>query len=443
MRKKVLLAEQSDAIRSIAESILHQNGYDVITADSADKAKEYIITAQPNILIIGADLKDSNGNFLYDTLDTSETTSRIPLLLIEDPNGRELPYPPEVVLPRPFDPKEFLERVTLFVGGGDSKPKDSVETVDPFTGASVDDEFLDTALGIDSIEVEDSEVMDKTWITSKLRIPPKSGTGDAHDLIQSENGSADDMTNTHRKVETLMIRDSEDKPAAEDSTPPKPVSESSKIQLSSDQYGLAEQEESLPSETQTPAEKDHDYDWFLKEIQKDNADTSKPPADTSKKNDSGIIKTPTSDSLEQVKTPASPPEIMPGGVDHFISEFKKEAEQISAELASPVTEEQLKADFESEISDDEVAPPKIHDRTEVNAPVSEPEIMAEVTPPAQKAEDSTPASSVDPEEVHHMCTYLAELLAEKLAKKIADRIDPEELYNMIKDDLPRLIAGEK
>ena len=99
MRKKVLLAEQSDAIRTIAESLLHQNGYDVINASDADKAKSLIITSQPNLLIVGADLKDSQGTYLYDALSENEATAGIPILFIADPDGRQIPYPDEVILP--------------------------------------------------------------------------------------------------------------------------------------------------------------------------------------------------------------------------------------------------------------------------------------------------------------------------------------------------------
>ena len=122
MPKKILLAEKSDAIRAIAESLLHQNGYDVISASSTEKAKELIITSQPNMLIVGADLKDPADKYLYDSIEENPATSSIPLLLIADPEGRSLPYPDEVILTRPFDPREFIEKVRLFVGSGIEKP---------------------------------------------------------------------------------------------------------------------------------------------------------------------------------------------------------------------------------------------------------------------------------------------------------------------------------
>jgi DNA-binding response OmpR family regulator len=168
MRKKIMVAEQSDAIRSIAESILHQNGYDVITASTVGKAKEFIIAASPNMIIIGADMKDDNGKYLYDLLEESEQTSSIPLLLIADPDGRSISYPDEVILPRPFDQKDFLERVQLFVGGGAISESGQVSETKPSASMAVDDELLDAALGLDNIEVEDSEVLDKTSTGIKI-----------------------------------------------------------------------------------------------------------------------------------------------------------------------------------------------------------------------------------------------------------------------------------
>ena len=40
MRKRVLLAEQSDAIRGVAETVLRQNGFEVIPITTAEKALE-------------------------------------------------------------------------------------------------------------------------------------------------------------------------------------------------------------------------------------------------------------------------------------------------------------------------------------------------------------------------------------------------------------------
>jgi len=132
MHKKILVVEQSDAIRSIAETLLHQQGYDVLSASTADKAKELILSGEPNMLIIGADIKGSDGRFLYDSISDLKQASALPLLLIEDPEKADLPYPPEIVLPRPFDPDAFIDRVKLFIGEGSPSVSETVVESDPF-----------------------------------------------------------------------------------------------------------------------------------------------------------------------------------------------------------------------------------------------------------------------------------------------------------------------
>ncbi|MBN2226758.1 MAG: hypothetical protein JW763_05290 [candidate division Zixibacteria bacterium] len=448
MRKKVLLVEQSDAIRTIAESLLHQNGYDVIDASNADKAKALIITSQPNLLIIGADMKDSQGTYLYDALSENDATAGIPILFIADPDGRQIPYPDEVILPRPFDPKEFVERVVLFVGpSGQAREEDKIVEADPFSSGSVDDEILDAALGMDQIEVEDSEEMNSTQMTGKLRIP----------VEPVKDGPYVDGNDT-TKVESLMIRDEDtqikkkEQVKAEEEPP-------TKLELAQDQYGLMEPdalEPDLPN--QTPAEPDHDYDWFINEMQKDVAKAVEGDAPAPKPGDKHITKTGNSEYLEQIgpqkknAVPApTPAEIRPGGVDDFISEFKKEVAEISktttATKSTPngkVSEQDLKSQFESEIDQITDEQP-LEERATFAERESMPQAttVAETDPADATGKLKVPVEGVDPEEIRHFCNYLAELLAEKLAKKIADRINREELLAMAREELPKLVSGKK
>lgn len=415
MRKKILVAEKSDAIRSIAESILHQNGYDVITASTIEKAKELIITARPNMVIIGADMRDANEVYLYDSLDENKDTSSIPILLIADPEGRSLPYPDEVILPRPFDPKDFLDRVKLFVGGGiEEEPEEKLKTVEPLSMDAVDDEFLDAALGIDQIEVEESEIMHKTNMNLEVDIKSSTSKEDLFEIHRPEDKEKEGLSDSD-KVESLMIRD-DDAPDEK----PKNVksSTSSKLEIAPDQYGLIESEEDH-SKNIDKSNADHDYDWFIKEMQKEATNGSK--AVETPSDDDGELKTrPTSESLEPVNIPETEisepvesesdaqPAINPGGVDGFITEFKKEAEQISSEPCEPTVSQ-----ASQEKSDTSVA-------------------VAEDTP-------SEPQAGMDEVEIHHFVNNLVEVMSEKLAKKIIDKIDKEELYQIIKDDLANIL----
>jgi len=441
MRKKIMVAEKSDAIRSIAETILHQNGYDVLTASTIEKAKELIIAGLPNMVIIGADLKDSEGIYLYDSLDENEVTSSIPLLIIADPDGRELPYPEEVILPRPFNPSEFLERVKLFVGGGLSDDAPGGKTsAESFSVDSVDDEFLDSALGVDNIEVEESEVLNQT--TGITHIKKKADASKKKDVFETHRPDDEEAESKKSEtVESLLIRDEDSGKVISDQNKNGKMAASSKIELSSDQYGLTDEEDSEPKQKspepesdkpKSEGDKNHDYDWFIDEMKKE----TNTPADTPPKNkmgDSGLVKTPTSEAIEPIAFPKeeekpdsskkeqSGAEITPGGVDKFISDFKQEAERINAETD----------DTDSGTSAD--SPGKKATET----------VSTQVVEKKAEAPPQVPTERLIDEEIRHFCTNLVEILSEKLAKKIVDKIDKDELYKTIRQDLQDLISNSK
>lgn len=105
MRKRVLVAHAADATRSIAETVLRQNGYDVIALASADKAKEVLQFARPDLIIVGADLMAPDEHPFYEKIQANPKTSSVPLLIFEPEQPMDLPFPPEVIVPQPFDPK--------------------------------------------------------------------------------------------------------------------------------------------------------------------------------------------------------------------------------------------------------------------------------------------------------------------------------------------------
>lgn len=419
MRKKVLIAEKSDAIRSIAESILHQNGFDVISCSSGDKAKGLIISEQPNLVIIGADICDNNGDFLYNTLCDNKATSSIPLLLIEDPAGNPAPYPPEVVLQRPFEPSDFLSKVSTFIGAGDTPVPEKITEASPFGEGPVNDELLDSALGIDQIEVEESEIMNQTWSARNLTKAAKAAGKDAFDIVQHANGDKEDLTNTG-KVESLMIRDEQHGQKKTDS-----MGESGKIQIENDQYGMTAPQADVKPAPAAPAKADHDYDWFLNEMQKDGSGKKAPKKSELNDSDANLKITQTSDTLEPIGSPMSkkkPSATASGGVDQFISDFKKEMQQISSEgdrRGMRTTENKIRTEFESEIGS----------------------IGSETV--RENAPKGSSAEGIPPEEIIRLCTYLVELLAERLAKNIVDKIDREEIYEILKEEIPNIVAAKK
>ena len=303
---------------------------------------------------------------------------------------------------------------------------------------------------MDQIEVEDSEEMNSTQMTGKLKIP----------IEPVKDGPYVDGNDT-TKVESLMIRDedTQNKNKEQEKFEQEPPT---KLELAQDQYGLIEPENlepDLPNKGKSP-EPDHDYDWFINEMQKDVVKAVEGGAPTEKPGDRKIEKTANSEYLEQVGPPTKSPEpipapkpadVSPGGVDEFISEFKKEVAEISKTTgdtkASPddkVSEQDLKSQFESEM-DQMTDEQSVEDRAvqAENEPMPKATAVAETDPAEATGRLKVPVGGVDPEEIRHFCNYLAELLAEKLAKKIADRIDREELLAMAREELPKLVSGKK
>ncbi len=433
MRKKVLIAEQSDAIRNIAESILHQNGFDVISCSAGDKAKALIISEQPNLVIIGADIRDNENNYLYDSLGDNKATSSIPLLLIEDPNGNQVPYPPEVVLSRPFDPNDFLDKVSTFVGAGDAQPVEKITESSPFGEGAVNDEILDAALGIDEIEVEDSEVMDQTWTSRSLTKAAKAAGKDAFDIVQHTNGDAEKVSKSG-KVESLLIRDEQQEQAKTGS-----VAESTKIQIESDQYGMTAPNEEPGPVAEEPQNDDHDYDWFLNEMKNDGSENKTPAKKPVNDTDPNLKVTQPSDTMEPIKTgkpTKGRSESTPGGVDQFISDFKKEMQQITTDSdkqSARAAEGQIKKQFESELENISSEPVRATRAKEAGS--------ASGDKTATAVADTNAA--IDPEEIRRMSTYLVELLAERLAKNIVDKIDREEICQILREELPHILEAKK
>ncbi len=425
MRKKILVADKSDAIRNIAESLLHQNDFDVITASTVEKAKQLIISAEPNMVIIGADMKDAKEIYLYEILAANESTAKIPMLLISDPDGRELPFPAEVVLPRPFEPNELIEKVNLFVGG-QGPSGDESHPEDPFNAASVDDEFLDAALGLDSLQVEDSEEMDKTTTIERSRGRRRGEDDDDYGIAQKdEETSNDDST----RVESLMIREDGFAESREDKQKaPDDLSASSQIELPQNPYGLGDESAPDKKKDQAPANQtgEHDYDWFINEMKKDTSNIKFSEEEQGPKSkeesDDTLQKDEEAYGLEQVMPKKSDTDnnakIKTGGVDEFISEFKKEMEHLN----------------KIEKTDQGEAP-----QADASGTAKDQTGKVDVSQKQQTAAWEE-KNVLGPDELQRISEQLIETVAEKLAAKLVEKIDKDEIYRIIQVALPDIMA---
>jgi len=395
MQKRVLVAEESDTIRGVAETILRQHGYDVISVGSSDRALELLEFSLPHLILVSADLKGSDGRPCYEKIQANARTTSVPLLLLAgDESTDDLPFPPEAIIPRPFDPNQLVQRVSVFA----DKAEQATANGNAQGENGLDDELLDAALGLDEIDVTSSEVINKS-------VRARQSASDS-----GEVGKTGDKDTGGTKVESLMIQDedSEIKHQA-DQAKKKKAQASSKLEIMDDQYGLSD-----PSAFETDQESQaHDYDWFVNSMRAEN-DPAHTPA--SKHDDiDELTFTETSAHVDPVTPgpshgtstgrssgPMSPSARQTAGVDKFIDEFKKEIEKIRAD-------------------DQEVA---VEDEGGTQVAVDEQDLVWE-----EKVE------KIKPEHMEIFTREFVSRLAEKLAEQIAAKIDGDKLLQMIKNEI--------
>lgn len=412
MRKRVLLAEESDTVRGVAESSLRQNGFEVISVVSGEKALEVLELSRPDLIIVGSELTGRGRKPLYEHVQEDPRISAVPLLLLADAEQTGLPFPEEVIVSRPLEPREFVDKVNAFAG---SPAAVQSGAANPLSEAQLEDDLLDAALGLDQIDVTDSEVMDKTQVSSKQgkKTSPEKMVGyDAYDGDGEQTDSG--------KVESLLIRDSDaeiEHQKRDDQVKKKdPMSSSGKLEILNDQYGLIDERgANLESEGRA-----HDYNWFINEMQKTTegfsasaptpgtASGDQPPADLSFSEPSSMVDpvTPPPDSGlkdQPAKQPAP-------GADEFIDEFKKEMDKIRSTEPESVT-----------ITDDEKG----------KAGASEP----------LDWQDSL--EKMTPEQIGVFTRQFVSELADRVAQLITAKIDNEKLLNLLKKEIIKRIENSQ
>jgi CheY-like chemotaxis protein len=413
MSKRILLAEESNTIRELAESLLRQNGIEVLSVTSGEKAMDVLNYARPDLIIMASEMKFRGHVPLFEHLQESPKASSIPILILANQNEPGLPFPEEVIIPKPFNPKDFMERVNILTGASNNviqKPSNP----DPVSMSNLENEMIDNALGIDNINVTDSEEMQAKEGTKTTQI-----RRDAKMLGIDDSSSKKNLIHTG-KVESLMIRDEHGEitqPEEKESDEEKKLSESNKLEILNDQFGLID-----PIEPgQSLIQENHDYNWFLNELKKENEMDSKLKPNLQEQ---PIVEKSDDDELSFEEpsthmTPVQPADVRPNesktesvisGVDSFIDEFKKEMDKISS-------------------SDEPETFTIKEDQTESNKQVD------------LKWQDS--AEKVTPENIDSIKEKIVSEITDKITRDLLKQIDSEELLEMMKKEIVKKIKKEE
>jgi CheY-like chemotaxis protein len=230
--KKVVVAEASPTIKSVADSLLRQNGYDVVCTSDGLQAWEVISSEKPDLVLIGQGLSGMSGLELCRQVSSDRLTGGIPVVLMiggKDAIDKEqiLASGARGTLRKPFSPKDLLD-ITERLAGQDIRS--GVEKGQPETGVT-------------------SKTKYTAQVSSTQHLREKKENYNLEWLDLSE-------TNSSKPISKVVSFDL----SAEDQG----------LIIDDDQYGLARpQPEPEQKAPEVKPEKDEDYEWFLGEIKKE------------------------------------------------------------------------------------------------------------------------------------------------------------------------------
>jgi len=226
--KKVVVAESSPTIKSVADSLLRQSGYDVICTSDGLQAWEIVAAEKPDLVLAGLGLSGITGLDLCRQISSDRLTGGIPVVLMIGANDsiRE----EELVsagargkLKKPFSPKDLLDIVNKLAGYRRSAESPAAVP-----------------------EVPDAKLVAQV---SSTQNPKRQETYNLEWLDLSDSSATKPIS----------------KSASFDL-----ANEDQSLVINEDQYGLSNpiyEPEELP--TPPVEEKDDDYDWFVGEMKRE------------------------------------------------------------------------------------------------------------------------------------------------------------------------------
>lgn len=231
--KKVVVAEASPTIKSVADSLLRQNGYDVVCTSDGLQAWEVVSAEKPDLVLIGQGLTGISGLELCRQITADRITGGIPVVLMI--GSKDAIEEDQIVasgargkLRKPFSPKDLLD-VADRLAGQIQAPSKSAEAR---SEAARKSGIFNTQVSSNNHQQEKQEPYNLEWL----------------DLNE------DEVTMAPSKVASFDV-----------------TGEEQGLVIDDDQYGLSSPQYVPEPEVLQPAKSkmDEDYEWFLGEIKKE------------------------------------------------------------------------------------------------------------------------------------------------------------------------------
>jgi CheY-like chemotaxis protein len=150
MPKKILLADDSLTIQKVVELTLSGTEYELTCVSNGQKAMESLQASPPDLILADVVMPGKNGYEVCEAVKGDPATAGIPVILLSgtfEPFDREraVRIGSDLVVSKPFDAHELLERIHALLGNSPPAPPSAAsrEAEAPFETAFFDD-TLDT-----------------------------------------------------------------------------------------------------------------------------------------------------------------------------------------------------------------------------------------------------------------------------------------------------------
>ena len=415
MRKQVLLVETDEQTRIAVESALRQDGFEVVSVDSASRAEGILSVSSFDAALIGAGIQHDNGLYAVNWLGSDERSSTpFSVLCPQEVMIPELPE--ELVVRCPFAPEVIQRKVRELTG----EQMAAVSDQDPapaggeefFGGPSVKEDFLDQALGLDQLEVNESETMDAGDTT---QVGPRK-------VSESLVGYEADVTNIsstqHTITDTDQISMATPKKSHSDSQEGAPPQK--EVELATD-HG----QDSTPPQTGQPApnaqapsqtQERHDYNWFISEMQGQQGGGAPPRGE------------------------GDPPR----GEDVSSSPVSQSPADQTADRQSPIR--QNTEEFAKMVKSDISAENKTGSKTSKTKKASRSAQSAQPARPAMQAAEEgvfdwhdAPPESLEGSVAEVFSRHMAEAVAKEVAEKLLKQLNSDKFTRLVESEIKKYI----
>ncbi len=123
-KKTVLIVDDEQDTVTYFQSLLEDNGYDVVVAMDGEEGLARVREAVPDLVTLDVTMPNMSGTRFYRTMKEDENLKRVPILIVTGisrdyekfiSTRRQVP-PPEGYLTKPIDQGEFLAMVRRLIG---------------------------------------------------------------------------------------------------------------------------------------------------------------------------------------------------------------------------------------------------------------------------------------------------------------------------------------